>query len=196
MVKGYLAAVLGLVVIIVAGVSNLQGATYGGGSGTEADPYQIWTPEQMNTIGANSGDWSKHFKLMGDINMSIYTGTQYRIIGNSTTKFIGTFDGNGHFISNLTYTTTATTNYIGLFGYILNATIQNLGLENVSISSGGDYIGGMVGYNSSGTIIDCYVNGSVNGKGNIGGLLGMSVGTINGCYTTSLLTEQAMGLVD
>ena len=36
---------------------------YGGGSGTEEDPYQIWTAEQMNAIGANEGDWDRHLNL-------------------------------------------------------------------------------------------------------------------------------------
>ena len=51
-------------------------------------------PEQMNTIG-NPGDWASHFKLMADIDMSAYTGTQYNIIGNRPHTFTGTFDGNG-----------------------------------------------------------------------------------------------------
>jgi hypothetical protein len=58
----------------------------------------------MNTIGlsSNSGDWDKHFKLMSDIDLGAYTGTQFNIIG-SIQSFTGTFDGNGHTISNFTY---------------------------------------------------------------------------------------------
>lgn len=58
----------------------------------------------MNEIGANSDDWDKYFILMADINLSGYTGTQFNIIGNvgnNTTKFTGSFDGNDHTISNL-----------------------------------------------------------------------------------------------
>ncbi|HML75805.1 MAG TPA: hypothetical protein PKB02_15050 [Anaerohalosphaeraceae bacterium] len=105
------------------------GATYGGGNGTAEDPYQIWTAEQMNTIRANPKDWSKSFQLMVDIDMSAYAGTQSNTIGNSTTPFTGIFEGNGKVISNLSYTTTASSNDIGLFGCIYTATIQNLGIE-------------------------------------------------------------------
>ena len=75
-------------------------AQYGGGSGEPNDPYLIYTAEQMNAIGANPNDWDKHFKLMADIDLSAYTGTAFNIIGS----FRGVFDGNGHTISNFTYT--------------------------------------------------------------------------------------------
>ncbi|MCI0498322.1 MAG: hypothetical protein L0Y36_01390 [Planctomycetales bacterium] len=105
-----------LILAIFGATTPAAWAAYGGGSGAAVDPWQIWTPQQMNTIGLNPGDWASHFKLMDDIDMAIYTGTQYNIIGNSSNPFAGTFDGNGHVIRNLTYKTTATTNYVGLFG--------------------------------------------------------------------------------
>ena len=101
-----------------------QAATYGGGTGIEEDPYQIWTAEQMNDIGVNPGDWGSHFKLMANIDMSIYTGTQYNIIGN----FTGTFDGGGHVISNLTYTRGDTLSNVGLFRWISFTMIKCLNL--------------------------------------------------------------------
>jgi hypothetical protein len=170
------------------------GATYGGGSGTAVDPYQIWTPEQMNTIGANSGDWGKCFKLMTDIDMSAYTGTQYNIIGNSTTKFTGTFDGDGYVIRNLTYTTTSYISYVGLFGYASNSTIKNLGLENVLISSGGAYyVGGLIGYGTLNNIAYCYVIGSVSGSSVIGGLIGFSEqDSLVGSYVTGSVSGKTV----
>lgn len=56
-------------------------AKYGGGTGEPNDPYLIYTAEQMNTIGADLDDWDKHFKLMADIDLSGYTGTDFNIIG-------------------------------------------------------------------------------------------------------------------
>ena len=131
-------------VIIGLLISTISfGVTYGGGSGTEADPYQIWTPQLMNTIGADPNDWDKCFKLMADVNMSIYTGTQYKIIGNFTTKYTGTFDGNHYAIRNLTYTTTSAVNYIGVFGCCYNATIKDLGVENITFTTEGYSVGGL-----------------------------------------------------
>jgi hypothetical protein len=162
------------------------GATYGGGTGIAAAPYQIWTPQQMNMIGANLGDWGKYFILMADIDMSIYTGTQYKIIGTSAASFTGSFDGNNHIISNLTYTTAAVVDNVGLFGYITNAAIRDLDVENVNISTGGGNVGGLVGYQYSGTITACSVSGSVtsytSASSFAGGLVGyQNSGSITSC---------------
>lgn len=162
------------------------GVTYGGGDGTKTNPYQIWTAEQMNTIGANSYDWTKNFKLMADIDMSEYTGTQYCIIGNSTTKFTGTFNGNGYVIRNLTYTTTLAVDYVGLFGWIENAFIQNLGIRNTSFASGGRNVGGLAGRNYRSTVTACYTTGSVSGVQYVGGLIGFNYeGALVSCYSAS-----------
>lgn len=178
--------ILGSVCCILA--SSLMAATYGGGSGTPDDPYQIWTPQQMNTIGANSSDWDKSFKLMIDIDMSAYTGTQYNIIGTSSKLFAGTFDGNNHKISNLTYTTTSSVDYVGLIGNTSDyAVMKNLGVENISISSGGMFIGGLAGQNR-GSIAGCHTTGSVNGRSLIGGLVGINSGLIASSYATASVT--------
>ncbi|MCE5184587.1 MAG: hypothetical protein LLF76_00485 [Planctomycetaceae bacterium] len=176
----------GWAILFILGVSLSSfstAATYGGGSGTAENPYQIWTPQQMNMIGANSADWGKCFKLMADINMSIYTGTQYKIIGNEFTKFTGTFDGGNYVIRNLTYSTIAGIQYVGVFGYVSRAAIiTNTTVENVFISTNGSNVGGLVGYNDYGTIINCRVNGSVqSGASYIGGLVGRNFGILTGC---------------
>ena len=125
---------------------------YSGGSGTAEDPYLIYTAAQMNEIGANPADWNKHFKLMADIDLSSYTGTQFNIIGTDVNPFTGAFDGNNHTISNFTYTSSAT-DYVGLFRSIgQGSEIKNLGLLNVDVS-GQNYVGGLVGYNYSGNIL-------------------------------------------
>lgn len=172
---------------------------YGPGTGEPNNPYQIWDPNQMNAIGANPGDWGKCFKLMTDIDMSQFTGTQYRIIGNSTTKFTGTFDGNEHVISNLTYTTTAAIDLVGLFGCTDHATIKNLGVENILITSGGYFVGGLVGENSSGTITGCFSTGSISVTNDIGYYLGGLVGsndsgTITDCYTTTTVSGTSFSI--
>jgi hypothetical protein len=165
---------------------NLSAEIYGGGSGTAATPYEIWTPAQMNLIGANSADWGKHFKLMAHIDMSAYTGTQYNIIGSSFAPFTGTFDGDSKVISNLTLTP-STQNYVGLFGYVgIGGQIRNLGIEYATITATGrTYVGGLVGQNQGGSLSNCYAIGSVTGYMYVGGLVGYnSSGTITSCYAT------------
>ncbi|MEN6307361.1 MAG: GLUG motif-containing protein [Anaerohalosphaeraceae bacterium] len=191
------------IVMVLLLTSFTYAASYGGGSGTAGDPYQIWTPEQMNTIGTSAADWGKQFKLMADIDMSAYTGTEYRIIGTGwDNAFTGTFDGGGHVIRNLTYTTAGSVNYVGVFGYTQNATIRNLGVDNATME-GHYYVGGLVGIHNSGTITACYAVGSISGhKDMIGGLVGFNgwAGTITGCYaggavSTTLYSFYVGGLV-
>jgi hypothetical protein len=179
---------------------------YGGGSGHPNDPYLIYTAEQMNTIGACQRDWDKHFKLMADIDLSGYTGISFNIIGNAwDNAFTGVFDGDGHTISNFTYTSTDT-DKIGLFGFVggwvENAEIKKLGLINPNVDAGSGYtvfVAFLVGRLRKGTVTNCYVEGgSVSGNANVGGLVGRNEhGTINNSYSTGDISgiEQVGGLV-
>ena len=189
---------------------------YGGGMGEPNDPYLIYTAEQMNVIGAEPNDWDKHFKLMADIDLSGFTGTDFNIIGywedpRDNKPFTGVFDGNGHTISNFSYTSTDE-NYIGLFGcFSLQGQIKDLGLLDPNIDAGtGDYVGSLIGRLYMGTITGCYVEGgSVSADENVGGLVGAHGSTpeppspfpppytISNCSSTSSVrgTKSVGGLV-
>jgi len=163
-------------------------AQYGGGTGEPNDPYLIYTAEQMNEIGLHEEDWDKHFKLMTDIDLSSFAGTDFNIIGTSMgNAFSGVFDGNGKKIYNFTYTSTDR-NYIGLFGYVRgeNAVIKDLGLIDPNVDAGtGVRVGSLVAHLNNGTITDCYAEGgSVSGNINVGGLVGDNGDTISNCYAT------------
>lgn len=163
-------------------------AQYGGGTGEQNNPYLIYTAEQMNAIGAEPNDWGKHFKLMTDINLIDYKGTDFNIIGNGLQPFNGVFDGNGHTISNFTYTYEDIRYSFGMFGYIedANACISNLGLidPNVYVETGRT-VSSLVGWLSGGTIYNCYaVNCNISGEDSIGGLVGRSSGIIIDCNAT------------
>jgi hypothetical protein len=182
-------------------------AKYGGGTGEPNEPYLIYDASQMNAIGADSNDWDKCFKLMSNVDLSKYTGTEFNIIGeyvsygNPKNKpFTGVFDGNGHTISNFTYASTGTS-YIGLFGYVddPSAEIKDLGLVDPNVDAGtGWYVGSLVGYNS-GTITGCYVEGgSISGNGCVGGQVGYNYrAIITNCYSTGSVsgTTDIGGLV-
>ncbi|MHC4707112.1 MAG: GLUG motif-containing protein, partial [Planctomycetota bacterium] len=188
---------------------RLRWEKYGGGTGRRNDPYLIYTAEQMNVIGLYEQDWDKHFKLMADIDLSGYAGTDFNIIGYwvaldspENRPFRGVFDGNGHTISNFTYTSTGG-NHIGLFGYIEDASaeIKDLGLidSNIDAGMGGWGAGSLAGYLREGTITECYVEGgSVSGNEEVGGLLGSNWEcAISNCYSTSSVSgnEDVGGLV-
>ncbi len=155
-------------------------AQYGGGSGTEQDPYVINTAAHLNNIGVNPLDWDKHFILMSDIDLSGYDGQDgnpiFNRIGESSIHpFKGTFDGNGFIISHFQYTGELR-NFLGLFGSIdYPALLRDIHLRNVlvdSTSTASQYVGGLVGYNYRGVVKNCTVSGSVNGSTSVGGIIG------------------------
>ncbi|MHC4499451.1 MAG: GLUG motif-containing protein, partial [Planctomycetota bacterium] len=178
-------------------------AKYGGGTGEPNDPYLIYDANQMNAIGADSNDWDKCFLLCADIDLSDFTGTTFNIIGYSghwtlpnKIPFTGVFDGNGHTISNFTYTSTEGY-HVGLFGYVGNsgakAKIKDLGLidPNVDVATG-ERLGSLVGRLDYGTITNCYVQGgSVSGNYQVGGLVGCNdMSTISNCYSTTSVSGE------
>ena len=191
-----------LVLLVICLLGLRAEAQYGGGTGQPEDPYLIYTAEQMNAIGANRKDWDKHFKLMADIDLSLYAGRDFNIIGTGNKNaFKGVFDGNNKKISNFIY---ASTNggYKGLFGYVKDsdAEIKNLGLIEPNIDIGaGSGVGSLVGWVDAGIITNCYAEGgSVSGKKWVGGLVGYNKGgEIKGCYATCVVSgnEEIGGLV-
>ncbi|UCD28638.1 MAG: hypothetical protein JSV03_16405 [Planctomycetota bacterium] len=165
---------------------RLSWEKYGGGNGTADNPYLIYTSCQMNEIGSDSNDWAKHFKLMSDIDLSGYTGTEFNTIGYYISSidnkaFTGVFDGNGHTISNFSYTATDRS-YTGLFEYVSdpNAEIKNLVLIDPNINAK-SYVASLVGYLERGTLTGCSVDGGSISEGSTGGLVGINGGTITDC---------------
>ena len=160
------------------------------GSGTADDPYIIASGADLNYL-ANMGTayCSKYYKVMADIDMGNYEMPPiYRLTG--------TFDGNGHKITNLKIAGSGV--YYGLFKEAGNsgtaAVIKNLTLENAVINdthtSDSGKLGLLVSYTSDKlTIEGCYVTGSITTTSkpymNVGGLVGQVKGadvTISRCY--------------
>lgn len=101
------------------------------------------------------------------------------------TPFTGTFDGQNHTVTGLYINRPI--DFAGLFGHIdSSASVSNVGLEGISISGSG-YVGGLVGFNSGGTITNSYTTGRASGSSRYytGGLVGRNrFGTITNSYST------------
>lgn len=141
------------------------------GSGTEQDPYQISTAQQLKNI---SKALNAHFILTSDITLNEEeNGSGWDPIGKQETPFTGTFDGQGHSIKNI-WMKRPTTNGVGLFGYIARATITGVCLETSDIGiNGGQGVGGICGNASNPSIISkCSISGLLNGNDNVGGICG------------------------
>jgi hypothetical protein len=165
--------------LIVASVSRLSLAQYGGGQGTPEDPYLIVTVSHLRTLSGDSANWDKHFQLLADLDLS---GTFLDPIARGA-AFTGVFDGNGHILSHFACAARWPDD-IGLFGSIgTEGTVMNLGVTDVA-TQGGDDVGGLAGYNA-GTITGCFTTGRCVDGRRVGGLVGENDGLISRCYSTA-----------
>ncbi|MYC07556.1 MAG: hypothetical protein F4X57_10375 [Chloroflexi bacterium] len=114
-------------------------------------------------------------------------GKGWQPIGSNYSRFTGVFDGGGHTIANL-FINRSTRDYVGLFGIVgSSGKVRNLGLTGVSVT-GAFAVGGLAGYNNSGTISASYATGSVSGTLQVGGLAGRNSGTISASYATGTVS--------
>lgn len=169
------------------------------GEGTAANPYKIQNVEDLKKLAekvngdetANSGVTyeGKHFQLTANIDLKneewtpigtiVYTGE----FGRSEERYFkGTFDGDGHQIANLTIT--GRNEYVGLFGYVRNATIQNCNVAGEV--SGYNAVGGIVGAvdGETNNILNCSFQGNVTGNVYVGGIVGQVQNQceVSSCY--------------
>ncbi|MHC4477048.1 MAG: hypothetical protein ACYTEL_15485, partial [Planctomycetota bacterium] len=133
--------------------------TLGDGSGTETDPYRIFTVGQLQILSENAGYWGPNIYFVLTDDIVIPPGFIINPIGNESTPFYGNFDGAGHTISGLFQSGSS---YLGLFGKTgYPARLRNLGVVAATINGSGSYLGILVGYNDSVTTIsDCYATGA------------------------------------
>ena len=182
---------------------TLEGCTIGswadgGGESGEAEDlgyiydsntktYTVYNANGLMNIAelVNGGKSDINITLDTDIDL---TGKDWTPIGTDyDNSYKGTFDGGGHTITGLTFTTND--EYAGLFGWLNRAgTVKNVVMEGVQITSNqiyGGSIGGVVGY-SWGTIENCSVSGSVSGTVYVGGVVGAQIGgSITGCSSSA-----------
>ena len=127
----------------VSNVSSFaSGQTYTINNANDLKKLMDLTTSGQSTSGVN-------FVLTADIDMGSISGW------TGIKDFAGTFDGNGYKISNLSGTN-------GLFTSTDNATIKNVGLENININGNSAYVGGLIGYAKNTNITNSYTTGTVH----------------------------------
>ena len=149
--------------------------------------YTVTSADGLMNIAklVNGGKTDINITLTADIDL---TGKNWTPIGTDyDNSYKGTFDGGGHTITGLTFTTND--EYVGLFGWLNRAgTVKNVVMEGVQITSNqiyGGSIGGVVG-SGWGTIENCSVSGSVSGTVYVGGVVGVQIGgSITGCSSSA-----------
>ena len=161
---------------------------------SNTNTYTVYNANGLMNIAelVNGGKTDINITLTADIDL---TGKNWTPIGTDyDNSYKGTFDGGGHTITGLTFTTND--EYAGLFGRLNRAgTVKNVVMEGVQITSNqidGGSIGGVVG-SSWGTIENCSVSGSVSGTVYVGGVVGVQIGgSITGCSSSATVK----GMVD
>ena len=117
-------------------------------------------------------------------------------IGNTTNRYMGTFDGNNKTITNLYIN--ANQEYSGLFGYTYRSAIKNLTFVNANVTNTNSFTGILVGYGYGGTYQNIMTSTSceVNGGDGTGGIAGKLAGNAYKCvnYATVQGKEQVGGL--
>ncbi|WP_440945046.1 sirohydrochlorin chelatase [Methanosarcina sp. T3] len=178
---------------------GLYESAFGGGNGTEESPYRITTAEQLDRVRYYL---DKDFILTADIDLSGYENWEpigtfdeniFDNVGRSDIAFSGTFDGNGHTVSNLTATHQDLVG-VGLFGVASSdAMIKNLTVENASVT-GYMSTAGIVGLNCA-SVENLALKGEneISGVNCIGGVLGgHGFGNVKNC-TVEDVTINVLG---
>ena len=181
---------------------TLEGCTIGdwvdrGGESGEAEDlgysiqndgsYTVYNADGLMNIAELVNGGKTDINITLDKNIDL-TGKDWTPIGTDyDNSYKGTFDGGGHTITGLTFTTND--EYAGLFGWLNRAgTVKNVVMEGVQITSNqiyGGSIGGVVG-SGWGTIENCSVSGSVSGTVYVGGVVGVQIGgSITGCSSSA-----------
>lgn len=142
------------------------------GSGTETDPYKVYTAEDLFMMSSELG---AYYQLQNNIDLSqwineVYPEAGWAPIGSTSSTFHGTLDGNGFTISGLFIN--RSTDLCGLFGDAESATVKNLHIS--CYITGGNYTGAIMGRGNSVTINNCTIEGKVHGKDIVGGFVGYS----------------------
>jgi hypothetical protein len=183
------------------------------GSGTEVDPFEISSLDDLKVVSEDALYWSSYYKQTADINaaatMTWNDSVGFSPIGNDNTNFTGGYNGQGYSIDSL-YINRPSESYVGLFGKSDSKSIGNLAITNCSVTgssyvgglagdlscesvsntyvagsvTGTSYVGGLTGYHRSGDLTVSYATSTVIGNGSVGGLVGKSIAPIYYCYST------------
>lgn len=158
------------------------------GHGTETDPYVICTAEQWSKVMGKNQKNRYNGNLPFGVNTYIRLGADIDLSGQSwgSRTLTACLDGDGYALSGISQP---------LFS-VLEGTVKNLILSNVTITGDGEHVGAVartVGNNSQ--IENCYISGSLATTGNCaaGGLIGQVQSgalTIQNCIVNADIKNQ------
>ena len=175
--------------------------TFSGGSGDFSNPFLISNASDLTDLHGNDLCWESDLLQTADIDMG--GATWQHGIGSDdsdSAEFVGTYDGGGYTISNLSISTTD--DYAGLFGEVsTNGEIRNVGFTgDVSATRTSSFscdAGGLVGRLYQASVHNSFATGNVSTTGSscdAGGLIGELVSsTVTTSYATGSVTTNEAG---
>lgn len=152
----------------------------------------LYTAEELaglaSLVNAGNTFHGKMITLGADIDLG---NKSWIPIGSGSAKpFKGCFDGAGHFISGLQMET-LDTNCVGLFGYVIGATVRNITVADGQVTSSNKYVAGLVACADAGSLIsNCHNAARITGEGiRVGGICANAVNsTIISCRNMGIIT--------
>ena len=156
---------------------------------SNTNTYTVYNADGLMNVAELVNGGKTDINITLDKNIDL-TGKGWTPIGTDyDNSYTGTFDGGGHTITGLTFTTND--EYAGLFGYLGNfgaaGTVKNVVMEGIQITCNHSlgYAGGVAGF-SRGIIENCSVSGSVSGTVSVGGVVGAQRDrSITGCSSSA-----------
>lgn len=167
------------------------------GQGTKASPYLIENFQDLclfrDLVNKGNEFENEFFSQTENIDMR---GVAWDPVGifDSGRYFYGVYDGNGHYVENLSisYNQELDINNNGFFG-VLGGTVVNFGIESGHIQ--GDYVGAIASHSigEKAAIINCYSKADVTGIRASGIADNFNGGIIVGCWSDGRYVGETTG---
>ncbi len=121
------------------------------------------------------------------------TNDGFSPIGNSTTQFTGSYNGNNYTIKGLTINRPEQ-DKVGMFGSAGFCSLSNIELQNAIITAY-DKTGGIAGFCNESSVSNCRITGTINGNGEVGGMFGSIYNNlISNCLANTIVTGSGSGV--
>jgi uncharacterized protein YjdB len=188
------------VVILLTTLSLPVSAQFSGsGSGSSSDPFIITNADELNQVRNFLNNGNVYFKMLNDIDLTQWLAennpTQgWNPIGNSSSNaFRGNFNGNKCKIIGLNINR-STTDYVGLFGYLISgANITDLTLRQCKVS-GRDYTGILAGYSNQQAVLkNISIQGDLRGNNYVGIMVGYTFNSGNSEINNATIHGNVIG---
>lgn len=176
--------------------------------GSEEKPYRIVSEKDLfafrsavNNTASPDNFAGKTLVLENDLELTEDKEFGDCIANDDKHPFSGTFDGQGHTISNFLKTknasgTESAKDAVALFSRVTGGTIKNLKLDNYTATGNNQRIAGFVARAFDATILNCEVlSGTITGAKQVGGIAAAAFGTtvIRGCVNRATIVSAGVG---